>query len=196
MYADIQHVLIDRRRIARRVRELAREITADLCPPGCRQPDEDLELTLVPILTGSIIFLADLVRQLPVRMKLRLISVNSYPGPATRSQGVRLQRALSNLPASLAGQQVLVVDDILDSGHTLQAVTRLLQRRGPKWVRTCVLLDKKLPGRKVAADYAGFAIPNKFVVGYGLDFDDHYRNLPDIVTLKPRVIAQRQAAKS
>lgn len=193
MQTDIHQVLIGRRRIASRIQALARQITADLRSSGQRAPADDLPLTLVPILTGSIIFVADLIRHLPLRMRLNLISVSSYPGASTRSQGVRLRRALENLPPSLAGTHLLVLDDILDTGRTLTRVTQLLQRRQPASLRTCVLLRKDRPtAHNFPVNYVGFDIPDAFVVGFGLDFNGHYRNLPDIVTLKPQVIARVQ----
>ena len=175
-------ILIDRHRIDARVRELAAEITAALGPSEIRNPKS--EITLVPILTGSLIFLADLVRHLPLPMRIRLISVSSYPGDATTSRGPRLRDALTDLPASLAGQHVLVVDDILDTGQTLALVRAELARRAPASLRTCVLLRKDRPdAHATPVDHVAFDIPDRFVVGYGLDHDGYHRNLPDIVEL-------------
>src|SRR5690606_33592007 len=105
----------------------------------------DGEITFVPILVGSIIFLADLIRHLPVRMQIRVMTVSSYPGTATTSQGARIDAALTNLPERLDGRHVLLVDDILDSGSTLRLVTDIVRRRNPASVRTCVLLRKQRP---------------------------------------------------
>ncbi|MEX0777627.1 MAG: hypoxanthine phosphoribosyltransferase [Phycisphaeraceae bacterium] len=193
MQGDIEKVLIDRETIARRVEEVAGRITADLVPPGAAGaagvPDDGAELTIIPILTGSIIFVADLIRRLPVRMRIRLISVSSYPGESTSSRGATILDHLTSVPEDLSGQHVLVIDDILDSGRTLGAVTQMLRARGPAALRTCVLLRKQRPeALAFPIDYVCFDIPDAFVVGYGLDYNDYYRNLPDIVTLKPEVI--------
>ncbi len=185
MLNDLQRTLVDRDAIARRVREVADEITADLAAQG-----HDGEVTLVPVLTGSIIFLADLIRCLPQRMQIHLISVSSYPGTATTSRGARIDAALNKVPADLTGQHVLLIDDILDSGGTLRAVTEELRRRCPAQLRTCVLLRKQRPqAMAFPVDYVAFDIPDEFVVGYGLDYNDFYRNLPDISVLKAEVVA-------
>lgn len=189
MLRDIDRVLIDRQQIASRVQEVARTITHEICGGDDPALVEDHEVTLVPILTGSVIFLADLMRHLPLRMRIRLISVSSYPGTSTTSKGVTIQSSLDSLGQDLQGQHVLLIDDILDSGRTLHAVRELLLQRNPAWVRTCVLLRKLRPeAMAFPVDYVCFDIPDDFVVGYGLDFDGYYRNLPEIVTLKPQVI--------
>lgn len=182
-------ILIDRHRIDARVSELAAEITADLGRSDIRNPKS--EITLVPILTGSLIFLADLIRQLPLPMRIKLISVSSYPGGATESRGPRVRQGLTDLPPSLAGQHVLVVDDILDTGQTLSLVRDELARREPASLGTCVLLRKDRPqAQATPVDYVAFDIPDRFVVGYGLDHDDYHRNLPDIVELHPATARQ------
>jgi hypoxanthine phosphoribosyltransferase len=188
MEADVQDVLIDRHAIARRVHEIAGEITRDLRAAAGASGGEP-ELTLVPILTGSIIFVSDLIRHLPLRMKIRLISIGSYPGKITTSRGAQLREGLSLVPDSLAGSHVLILDDILDSGQTLKLASDLIAQRRPASLRTCVLLRKRRPeALHFPVDYVCFDIPDQFVVGYGLDFNDYYRNLPDIVTLRPEVI--------
>ncbi|MEO0586806.1 MAG: phosphoribosyltransferase family protein, partial [Planctomycetota bacterium] len=153
-------------------------------------------LTIVPVLTGSVIFVADLIRCIPLRMRIKLISVSSYPGQATASVGPdRLTATLSALPEDMAGHHVLVIDDILDSGHTLRFVREAITARNPDTFRSCVLLRKQ---RDVAmatpVDYVAFDIPDAFVVGYGLDYDDEYRNLPEVCTLKPDVVAAASQA--
>lgn len=186
MKADIDRILISGPEIARRVGELAREITCDHTPPRLQG---DAQITIVPILTGAMIFAADLIRSIPLAMKINLVTVSSYPGQSVRSQGPSL---LSRQLADIRGRHVLVVDDILDSGRTLAAVVPILHDLGAGTVRTAVLLKKELdapPARE--ADYVGFTIPNAFVVGYGLDYDDFYRNLPDIVMLKREVLAPK-----
>ena len=145
----------------------------------------------MPILTGSIIFLADLIRRLPLPMQIRVMSVTSYPGTATSSKGASIEAALTKLPEDLSSNHVLIVDDILDSGNTLRLVKQTIEQRNPISLRTCVLLRKKIPSAmSFDVDYVAFDIPDEFVVGYGLDFNDYYRNLPDIVTLKQHVYEQ------
>ncbi len=186
MQGDIDRVLIDAATIERRVAEIAVRISEDLAALSGESPPQ---LTLVPILTGSIIFVSDLIRKLPLRMQIRLISVQSYAGTSTISHGTRIRRDLTSLPDSFEGIHVLVLDDILDSGKTLRVVTDLITRRGPASVRVCVLLRKRRPeALKIHVDYVCFEVPNEFVVGYGLDFNNSYRNLPDIVTLRPEVM--------
>lgn len=185
MRNDLQRILIDRQTIATRIEALAAEITADL-----EKEDHSGEITLVPILTGSIIFVADMIRCLPHRMQIHLMSVSSYPGTATTSQGVKIENALTNLPADLTGRYVLLMDDILDSGNTFRAVTAEINKRNPQALKTCTLLRKERPeAMAFPIDYVAFDIPDEFVVGYGLDYDDYYRNLPDIGVLKQDVIA-------
>lgn len=182
MHLDIERVLIDTDRIASRVADLARQIAADF--EGMRVGSaEEPRIVLIPVLTGSIVFVADLIRKLPLKISLEVVGVSSYPGKSIESKGAALT---SELPANLAGAHVLIVDDILDSGQTLEVLTRLVSTRGPASVRTCVLLRK--PGKAkadVRADYVGFDIPDEFVVGYGLDYDGYYRNYPAIATLRP-----------
>lgn len=181
MHGDIQRVLISQQQISTRVRELARQITADHTPPRLHSA----EITIVPILTGAIIFCGDLIRQLPLRMRIGLITVSSYPGSSIRSQGSTL---LGDQLGDIRGRHVLLVDDILDSGGTLRLVVPLLRDMGAATVKSCVLLRKDRPAaRQTDVDYVGFEIPDEFVVGYGLDYNNYYRNLPDIVTLKPEV---------
>jgi hypoxanthine phosphoribosyltransferase len=147
---------------------------------------DDRGLTLVPILSGSLIFLADLVRELPLKMKIALVQVSAYPGPARQAgqPATRLQ-----LTADVRGRHVLVVDDILDSGRTLRHVQAMVAARQPASLRTVVLLRKpaKAPP-DVPVDFVGFDIDDLFVVGYGLDYDDHYRNFPHIGVLRPELM--------
>ena len=196
MQQDIAEVLIDRQTIAGRVQHLAEQITRDLtAKTGADKglgPSDGIELTLVPILSGSFMFVADLIRYLPVRMRIRMLAVSSYADGATRSRGARLVKQLTNLPADLHGCHVLLIDDILDSGSTLRLAMELLEQRNPASLHTCVLLRKKRPeAMAVAVDYVAFDIPDQFIVGYGLDYDDYYRNLPDIVTLRPEVFREQ-----
>lgn len=181
MHRDIERVLISQYQIGARVRELAQQIMADHCPPGERSP----EITIVPILTGAMIFCCDLIRQMSLKMRIGLITVSSYPGASLRTQGSQI---LGKQLGDISGRHVLLVDDILDSGGTIKLVAPALGQLGAASVKTCVLLRKDRPAAKdTPVDYVGFEIPDEFVVGYGLDYDNYYRNLPDIVTLKPQV---------
>jgi hypoxanthine phosphoribosyltransferase len=185
MQADIDRVLITAEQIARRVKEMAEQITADHTPADAA---ERPEITIVPVLTGAMIFCADLIRHIPFQMKMGLLTVSSYPGAALRTQG---SSVLSNRLGDVRGRHVLIVDDILDSGGTLKLIVPIVRDLGAATVRTCVLLRKDRPAaREVHADYWGFEIPDEFVVGYGLDYNDYYRNLPYIGTLSEAAIAR------
>jgi hypoxanthine phosphoribosyltransferase len=181
MRADLESVLIDRERIAERVREMGAEISRDLETLG-----DDSEIVLVPILTGSVIFVADLMRELPMKIRINVITVSSYPGKSTRSRGSEIA---GNLPDELEGKHVLIVDDILDSGGTIRLIRSIVEQRNPASVRTCVLLRKTLESAMATpCEYVGFDIEDVFVVGYGLDYDNYYRNLPDVGILKKDVL--------
>ena len=160
MLEDIQRVLLDRQTIQLRVQAMAQQIAADYAAAGHR------EFLLMPLLTGAIIFVADLVRHMPMRMRIDVLAVSSYH--ATTHQGTRV---LYPTTFDVRDKQVLVVDDILDSGRTLNTVAELLREQGVGGIKTCVLLKKNLPAPPaMTADYVGFDIPDEFVVGYGLDF--------------------------
>jgi hypoxanthine phosphoribosyltransferase len=165
-------VLITGGRIQRRIHALAKEIRRDF-------PGEPLHL--VSVLKGGVFFLTDLARNIPGEVSFDFIAVSSY-GQKTHSSGqVRLTR---DLDSSIEGKTVIVVEDILDTGMTLQYLLKLFEQRKPKHLRVAVLLDK--PERRIAAvraDYVGFSIPNEFVVGYGLDYAERYRNLPYVGVL-------------
>src|SRR2546423_8649084 len=177
MQRDIDRVLISQERIAARVREMAAQIVADHTPP--RMVGE-AEITIVPILTGAMIFCCDLIRQIPIAMKIGLMTVSSYPGASIRTQGSQL---LGQQLGDVRGRHVLLIDDILDSGGTIKLVAPFVKSLGAETVKTAVLLRKDRPAAKeVAVEYVGFEIPDEFVVGYGLDYNNYYRNLPDIVT--------------
>lgn len=182
MQQDIERILISQERIATRVRELAEQIMAD-------HSGSAGEITLVPILTGAMVFCADLMRHMSVRMRIGLLTVSSYPGASLRTQGSNL---LSQQLGDVRGRHVLLIDDILDSGGTLKLVLPVLRSMEPASVKTCVLVRKDRPmAREVHVDYLGFEIPDEFIVGYGLDYDDYYRNLPDIVTLRKSVLESK-----
>ena len=166
------HALVAEKEIAARVVELGRAITRDYAATN---------LVLVGVLQGAIPFVADLMRAVSIDLTVDFLRASSYGSGTTSSGTVRL---VTDLTVDIADRHVLVVDDIVDTGHTLAALKRALEARGPRSVRTCVLLDKT--GRReteVTIDYVGFTIPNVFVVGYGLDYDGLYRNLPYVATL-------------
>ena len=169
---DSVRTLISRSQIQKRITEMAQEIRRDF-------PVEPLHL--VGVLKGSVFFLTDLARQITGEVSIDFIAVSSY-GSNTHSSGeVKLTR---DLDSSIEGKTVIVVEDILDTGMTLQYLLRVFEQRKPRRLRVAVLLDK--PERrlaKVRADYVGFTIPNEFVVGYGLDYSERYRNLADVGVL-------------
>ena len=172
---DIARVVVSRQDIARRVTELGDEISSRYA---------DCELTVLAVLTGSLVFVADLIRGLGLPLRLDVVSIRSYPGQATRSCGSQFRLAPE---MNLRGRHVLVVDDIFDSGGTLEMLLATLEATGPASLASCVLVRKArpdLPGR-MAVDFAGFDVGDEFVVGYGMDHDDLYRNLPDICVLTP-----------
>jgi hypoxanthine phosphoribosyltransferase len=175
-------VLITGGRIQKRIKELAKQIRRDFAGKP---------LHLVSVLKGGVFFLTDLARSIPGQVSFDFIAVSSY-GQNTHSSGqVRLTR---DLDSSIEGKTVIVVEDILDTGMTLQYLLRLFQQRKPKHLRVAVLLDK--PERRIApvhADYIGFSIPNEFVVGYGLDYSERYRNLPYVGVLSLGGTVQKTA---
>src|SRR4051794_4563995 len=142
MRGDVERVLISQDRIALRVHELARQITGDFRPTRGAGAREDSEITIVPILTGAMIFCADLIRHIPMAMKIGLLAVTSYPGRSVRTQG---SRVIGEMLGDLRGRHVLLVDDILDSGGTVKLVSGMLKESGAAAVRTCVLLRKDRP---------------------------------------------------
>ncbi|TAK36595.1 MAG: hypoxanthine phosphoribosyltransferase [Lysobacteraceae bacterium] len=173
---DIAEVLIDAAQIQRKVAELGARIADDL---RGRDP------VFVSILKGALPFLADLMRQVPIRLSLDFLEVSSY-GSSTESSGV--VRILKDLAQPIEDRHVLVVEDVLDTGFTLRYVLEHLAQQKPASIRLCTLLDK--PARRIVPidiDYRGFEIPDRFVVGYGLDYGERYRNLPFIGVLKPEV---------
>jgi hypoxanthine phosphoribosyltransferase len=176
---SIARVLLDEETIQRRVQELADEISADYA--GIHNED----FLLVGVLKGSFIFLSDLARRLTVPHRVDFIALSSYQEKAEATGEVRL---IMDTRADIAGRHVLVVEDILDTGYTLDYLERLFGARQPASLRSCVLLSK--PERRkvdVRVDYLGFEIPDVWVVGYGLDFADRFRTLPYIAALKARV---------
>src|SRR5881628_3570911 len=176
---DVAEILLTAEEIAAKVKELGTEIARDY---------RGKDVVFVSILKGALPFLADLMRATPIPLALDFLEVSSY-GTSTESSGV--VRILKDLAHPIEGRHVLVVEDILDTGHTLSYVFDHLRAQRPESVRLCVLLDK--PARRVIPieiDYRGFEIPDKFVVGYGLDYAERYRNLPFVGVLKPEVYAR------
>jgi hypoxanthine phosphoribosyltransferase len=174
--ADVEEVLLSGEQVQARVAELGAQLAADYA---------DRDPVLVSVLKGSIIFMADLVRAMPIPLSIDLMEVSSY-GDSTESSGQ--VRILKDLSTSIDGRDVIVVEDIIDTGLTLNYLLRYLHDRGPASIRICCLLDK--PARRLAPidiDYRGFTIPDRFVIGYGLDYGERYRNLPYIGVLRPSV---------
>ncbi|MGN6386136.1 MAG: hypoxanthine phosphoribosyltransferase [Verrucomicrobiota bacterium] len=174
----LDRVLIPESRLKRRVTELAHQLETEYA---------DRELVIVAILNGTVMFLADLVRHLELPLRLDFLAVSSY-GSGTSPGRLHFTKELK---LDVRGRDVLLVDDILDTGRTLKAVTSRLKRLRPKSLKTCVLLNKQARRiEPIAADYVGFEIEDFFVVGYGLDFAEAYRNLPFIAVLKESIYRQ------
>ena len=173
IHPDLASILFTEAQIKRRVRGLAREI---------KQVYGKSEFTMIALINGAVMFTADLMREIDNPVRLDCIRVSSY-GSGTKSVGA--PQIVADLTLDIANRDVLVIDDILDTGKTLALVTTLARKLKPASLRTCVLLDKKARREvEFEADFVGFKIPNKFVVGYGLDFAERYRNLPCIGVLK------------
>jgi hypoxanthine phosphoribosyltransferase len=176
IHADVEEILLTQEQIQARVAELGAQLTEDYAG---RDP------VLISVLKGSIVFLADLVRGMEIPLSIDIMEVSSY-GAATESSGqVRILKDLSN---PIEGRHVIVVEDIIDTGLTLNYLLRYLREKAPASLRICCLLDK--PARRlteIPIDYVGFTIPDRFVIGYGLDFGERYRNLPYVGVLRPSV---------
>ena len=177
LVADIAEVLITDQQIQTKVAELGRQLSLDYA---------GRQLTLVSVLKGSLPFMADLMRAIEVPVQIDLMEVSSYGGATTETSG--LVRILKDLSSSIEGKDVLIVEDIIDTGLTLNYLLRYLRGKNPASLRICALLDK--PARRlveIPIDYLGFTIPDQFVIGYGLDYNEFYRNLPFIGVLRPEV---------
>ena len=173
---DIDHILFSEEQLKARVREIAGQIDRDFAGK---------EPMLISVLRGSFIFMADLMRSITLPCTVDFMAVSSYGAGTTSSGQVKITKDLSE---SIEGRDIIVVEDILDSGNTLSYLLQILQARHPASMKLCTLLDK--PDRRIKpvhVDYSGFSIPDEFVVGYGLDFAEKYRNLPYIGVLKPEV---------
>jgi hypoxanthine phosphoribosyltransferase len=180
--ADIGEVLLSEAEIAAKTAELGRRISEDYAGRN---------LTLVSVLKGSLPFMADLMRQITLPLRIDLMEVSSYGGTQTESSG--LVRIIKDLSASIADEDVLLVEDIIDTGLTLNYLVRYLRGKNPASLRICTLLDK--PARRlvdIPVDYVGFEIPDQFVVGYGLDYSERYRNLRFVGVLRPEVYAAHE----
>ncbi len=174
MNRDIDHALIGEEQIRQRVKEMGAQISADY---------DGKDVVLVCILKGAVIFFADLARAITCHMEMDFLSISSY-GNNTKTSGI--VRISKDMDTSITGRHVLIVEDIMDSGLTLNHLTNLLKAREPASLKIACLLDK--PERRECAitpDYVGFVIPNEFVLGYGLDYEQRYRNLPYVGVMKP-----------
>jgi hypoxanthine phosphoribosyltransferase len=173
---DIAETLLSKETISEKVAELGASISSDY---------KDKNLLLVGILKGSVVFMSDLMREITIPARIDFMSVSSY-GAGVKSSGV--VKIVKDLDIPLQGYDVLIVEDILDSGLTLHYIIEILKSRNPRSIKICTLLDKPYSRKaEVKTDYHGFDIPDKFVVGYGLDFAEKYRNLPFVGVLKPEV---------
>jgi len=179
LHGDIDHVLIDEETLQRRVNELGQIVSEEY---------NGKDLLLVSVLKGSLVFMADLIRAISIPHAIDFMATSSY-GASMDSSGI--VRIMKDLNYPITGRNVVLVEDIIDSGHTLEYLVGLLGQRNPASLRIMSLLDK--PSRRevdVPVDWVGFSVPNEFVVGYGLDYDEIYRNLPYIGVLKPSVYTE------
>lgn len=176
---DIEKVLISEEELKEIIKRLGKQITEDY---------KDKNLLVVSVLKGSVMVMADLLREIKLPLRIDFMAVSSYGSGTTTSGSVKI---IKDLDINLAGYDLLIVEDILDSGVTLSNLKEILLTRGPASVKICTLLDK--PERRkadIVADYVGAQIPDAFVVGYGLDYDEKYRNLPYVGILSPSVYAE------
>lgn len=176
MRDDIQEILISEEEIANKIASIGKQISADY---------KDKNLLMVGVLKGSVVFMADLMRAIDVHARIDFMSVSSY-GSGVKTSGV--VKIVKDLDIPLEGYDLLLVEDILDSGMTLSYLRQMLSERKPASIKIATLLDK--PERRmvdIKPDYVCFAVPDEFVVGYGLDYDERYRNLPFVGVLKPEV---------
>ena len=176
MHNDIQEILVSEQQLQEKVAELGAAISRDYAGK---------ELMLVSILKGSVVFMADLMRAVTIPCNIDFMVVSSY-GSSTTTSG--LVKIVKDLDQDLSGKDVIIVEDILDTGVTLSNLVPMLKMRNPNSVKICTILDKPMRRKaQISADYSGFEIPDAFVVGYGLDYAESYRNLPYVGVLKPEV---------
>ena len=176
MHQDIERVLISEQELAARIAELGKQVAADYA---------DKDPIFLGILKGVVMFFSDMIRATPIQCQIDFMAVSSYGGGTSTSGKVKM---LKDVSVDLRGRHVVILEDILDSGVTLSHVCAHLREMGPASLKICTLLDKperRRPGITLKPDYVGFTIPNAFVVGYGLDYNEHYRNLPYVGVLKP-----------
>ena len=176
VHPDVERLLLSAEEIDKIVKKVAKEINEDY---------KDEELTAVVILRGSVVFSSDLIRNLDIPVKLEFMQVSSYGSGTTSSGCIELKM---DIETDISGKNILIIEDIIDSGNTLYKLKEILKGRNPKTCRICALLDK--PERRVTpveVEYIGAKIPDEFVVGYGLDYNECYRNLPDVGVLKREV---------
>ncbi|NLJ87636.1 MAG: hypoxanthine phosphoribosyltransferase [Epulopiscium sp.] len=176
MKNDVKEILFNEEEIAKKVKELAKKITEDY---------RGKDLTVIGILKGSNIFMGDLIRKIDIPLQIDFMVVSSY-GQSTESSGI--VRVIKDLDYSIEGKNILIVEDIIDTGLTLAYLKEILLKRKPQSVKICSLLDK--PARRrvdLEVDYIGFETPDEFIVGYGIDYSEKYRNLPYIAVLKDEV---------
>jgi len=179
LYEDLAEVLVTEDSIQRRIGEMGRQITNDYLDQGIE------EIVIVAVTNGAIVFVADLIREIGLHVRFDTIRVSSYRDD---TQPVSEPEIIDNIRINIEGEHVVLVDDILDTGGTLKKLVGIIKKMRPADLRTCILLDKE--GRRTktyGADYSGFTIPAAFVVGYGLDFAERYRNLPCIGVLRPEL---------
>ncbi|MFV1974502.1 MAG: hypoxanthine phosphoribosyltransferase [Candidatus Scalindua sp.] len=178
MKDDIEEVLISETEIKKRVSELAQKLAVDY---------KHKKLTIIGVLNGSLIFLSDLIRQIPFPVKIDTIRANTYAGASTFPKAET--KIIHNININIRDEHVLIVDDILDTGKTLSEIIRMISKHSPLSIKVCVLLNKRARReREIVPDYCCFEIEDKFVVGYGLDFDNRYRNLPYIAVLRDGIM--------
>lgn len=176
LFDDVAEILISEEQIQRRVAELGARINADFAGE---------QILIIAVLKGALLFLADLIRHIDLPLAIDFLAVSSY-GAGTESSGV--VRILKDLDEPIEHRNVIIVEDIVDSGRTLDYLLRMLRQRNPATLHVCTLLDKVVCRViDVPIDYAGFEVPDAFVVGYGLDYAEHYRQLPFIGVLKPEI---------
>lgn len=180
MLNDLEKVLVSREQIEKKTVELAKQISKDYAGKN---------LMLVGVLKGGVVFLSDLMRKIEIQCEVDFIMVSSY-GNSTKTSGV--VKIIKDIDTDISGKDILIVEDLIDTGLTLKHLMALLKTRNPNSIKICAILDK--PSRRlvnIEIDYAGIEIADEFVVGYGLDYANKYRHLPDVCTLKPEIYKKR-----